>query len=220
MPLAREAVFNELNGAEVKAILEQRVRQVLDQVPYLQKHLTLPRVRMRVTCELNCWADQAGSETHHISDDFTVRCENAPSGAPDQVYSSEDVVDASPGPEREGHRPPSAWRDEHGLPDAYPMRGAVATEDVFLRPGENLPSQELPRLPEPEEPVRIPGLLVERGTHAGARDKTFMTLDRGGPSLTGPSPAPIEGLNFKNQGHSNPAPVVLNGKPIRDFKKG
>lgn len=93
MPLPSGATFNELDGEEVKAILIARFRDKLDSIPYLQRHLTLPRVEMITLIQLKLWADQPTPEVHEISDSYTIN------------------VSPTPG----GH-PPDQVRDDHGLP--------------------------------------------------------------------------------------------------------
>lgn len=97
-------VFNELNGQECKDILRQRFEQLLNDVPFLQRHLTLPRVRMSLLVTLDLYADQPTPETCEISDTVTLSSE----------------VCSAPTP---GGRPPDQVRDEHNLPVPTPGRG-------------------------------------------------------------------------------------------------
>lgn len=221
MPLPREAVYNALNGAEVKSILEQRVAALLSTVPYFQRHLTLDRVRMTVTVELVVRADQAGAERHVITDDFAVRTGEATPYdlAADVRLSGRDVVDAAP----PAGKPPGQIRDEYGLPDAVPTKGPIATEDAQLRASDvpMPPDANFGRLPTEQEkmrayreqedarravetvetveapaaPVTLPGVMVERG-----RRQTSVTMDRGGPAIGSNHPAPVVEPTLRNAG--------------------
>ena len=62
MQLPSSLVYNDLNGEEIKSVLKQRFAQVLDEVPFLRHHLTLPRVSMHLTVHLDQWADQQSVE--------------------------------------------------------------------------------------------------------------------------------------------------------------
>ena len=232
MPLPREAVYNELNGEEVRQILRRRVDDLLSTVPYLQRHLTLPRVRMTVTIDLVVRADQQGGERHRIADDFTVRTEDtsAADEPSDVRLSGHDAVDAAPGP---AGRPPGQIRDEFGLPDAVPTRGPVATHDEMVH-GNDIPmppdaaygrlpteQEKLTAYREKEErmralaeppapPVTLPGVMVERG-----RRQTHVTMDRGGPAMGGNDPVPVEAPTLRNAGA---APDPEAREEFKDFR--
>jgi hypothetical protein len=129
MPLPKYLVYNDLSGDEVKHILAQRFDQLVGDVPYLQKHITLPRVKMTLQITLECWADQKYPDTRIINDAVEVRSEG--SDAADAILQSviigprEVTVDAS----RHGD-PPDKIREEHGLGVPTPTKGKVAVEDV------------------------------------------------------------------------------------------
>jgi len=97
-------VYNDLNGEEIKSVLKQRFSAILDQVPFLQRHLTLPRVSMTMRVQLDQWADQPNPERLEIADSFVI----------------ENKISAAPTPD--GH-PPDQVRDEHGLPIPTPHHG-------------------------------------------------------------------------------------------------
>ena len=117
MPLPSTLTFNELNGEEVKQILESRCAQVLDGVPYFQKHITLPRVKMTFQVKLEIWADQPHPEQINIGDSLTVILDE-----PEliETITAESVDNAAPIP---GGQPPDRLRQMHGLPVATPARG-------------------------------------------------------------------------------------------------
>src|SRR5574340_1196764 len=106
MPLPTGATFNELDGEEAKHVLVERFRARLDEVPYLQRHITLPRLKMTVSVTLELYADQPTPERHHIDDQYNLIVLN-------------DEVNASPSP---GGKPPDQVRDEHDLPVHTPVR--------------------------------------------------------------------------------------------------
>jgi hypothetical protein len=116
MPLPSSLTFNELNGEEVKQVLENRCVQILDGVPYFQTHITLPRVRITLNVKLEIWADQPHPDTVSIGDKFTVIVERLPA----EVIEAESVDTAAPVP---GGHPPDKIREMHGLPISQPARG-------------------------------------------------------------------------------------------------
>jgi hypothetical protein len=121
MPLPRQLVYNDLSGEEVRHVLEERFSRLLSDVPYLQKHLTLPRVKMTLTVHLDVYADQPNPERHTIHNDLEVKSEGS---EPDSLVFSGDVtevVNASPGI---GGKPPDQIRDEHNLGIPVPTRGS------------------------------------------------------------------------------------------------
>ena len=99
MSLPTGATFNELDGEEAKAVLIQRFRAKLDEVPYLQRHITLPRVKMSLLVQISLYNDQPTPEVHEITDEFNL-------------IVLHDSVNVSPTP---GGHPPDQVRDEHGL---------------------------------------------------------------------------------------------------------
>src|SRR5580765_7591961 len=125
MPLPKTLIYNDLSGDEIKHILAQRFDQLISDVPYLQKHITLPRVRMTLEITLESWADQKDPETRIIHDSVEVRDDNdrSRSIAGDILHRSI-TVDAS----RRGD-PPDKVREDHGLGVPTPRRGAIAVED-------------------------------------------------------------------------------------------
>ena len=173
--------FDELDGEEVKQILRQRFDQVLDQVPYLKKHITLPRVRITTQIQINCWADQQGSEDHVTRDEFTLGSERS---GPPATFEARDVVDASP-----SGSPPDQWRDEAGI--EKPSRMPVV----------------LPRQPVEAPDTAIPGMEVRRGENLppgfGIRSGTAASIDRGGPVVTGHTPV-SPNLRNQDRGPSDP----------------
>jgi hypothetical protein len=200
--LPSNAAYNDLTGTEARQILEQRIGMVLDQVPYFQKHLTLPRLRMRIQVEIVLNAESPGGTVIPISDDFTVTSESP--DHPDAVITSDDVIDASPGPPRDGHKPPDQIRDEHGLERPPDRMSAVFDPRTAQR---DLP----PALP----PTEIPGVRIERGSNLreGIRAGTLVTQDRGGPVMTGST---VEQPRFRNSDHGPTDPL---DNDFRDSKR-
>lgn len=179
MPLPTGATFNELDGEEAKHVLLERFRARLNEVPYLQRHITLPRVRMTMQVTLELYADQPTPERHEISDQYNLVVLN-------------DTVSAAPGP---GGHPPDQVRDEHGLPATVPTRvsGLPFTEDVPVLDGRVVTSAE--------------GLEIDRtgagGTTAGGLTKmrggTVAVLDQGAAGLRQGGQRDRLGI-FKNEG--------------------
>ena len=125
MPLPSRLVYNDLSGDEIQHILEERFRSLLSDIPYLKKHITLPRVRMALHVTLDCWADSPNPERRVIDDSVEIYGENALlPAAPQARETRQVVVDASPKGD-----PPDKVREEHGLGVPTPTRGAVAIED-------------------------------------------------------------------------------------------
>ena len=116
MPLPAMLTYNELDGSEVAHVLENRFEQVLKAVPYFQRHITLPRVRMTLSVKLEIWADQPSPETLHIGDTLTVVFDEPVLA---DTITAESVDSTAPGA---GH-PPDQIRERHGLPVSHPARG-------------------------------------------------------------------------------------------------
>lgn len=151
MPLPSILTFNELNGEEVRQVIENRFRQFLDAVPYFQRHLTLPRVRIAIDMRLEQWADQPHPETVRLKDGFdvVVPFEEAPDG----VVEAESVDAAAPIP---GGHPPDQIREMHGLPVSRPGPGDRATGSHIST------SDNYPNVLDGREVEDLPGLRVSR----------------------------------------------------------
>ncbi len=155
MSLPTGATFNELDGEEAKHVLMQRFRAKLDEVPWLQRHITLPRVRMSLLVQLELYADQPTPEVHAIEDEYNL-------------IVLQDQVNVSPTP---GGRPPDQVRDEHGL--------AVQTQ----RKLDKLPFHaDVPML-EGKVVNNEAGLTVDRTGGAALPNSTFATIDQGPAGL-------------------------------------
>jgi hypothetical protein len=177
MPLPAMLTFNELNGEEVCQVLGNRFEQIMSQVPYFQRHITLPRVRMTLNVKLEIWADQPQPETVALSNTLTVIYEGDPD--PSHVIEAETVDSAAPG--RGGH-PPDEIREMHSLAIAQPgpgprnVGGHIATSDAF------------PPL-EGREVEGLPGLKISRtGTGSidgmvGPQGATIAKIDQGPAGL-------------------------------------
>lgn len=122
--------YNDLDGEEIRHILEERFQKLLAEVPYLQRHITLPRVRMTLHVQLDSWADQPTPDRQTITDTVEIideSNEDKPLVLFDSVELS-DTVSAAPG---KGGKPPDQVRVEHGLSIPTPVRGPIAAEDVI-----------------------------------------------------------------------------------------
>ena len=118
MPQPSVLTYNELDGEEIRRILENRFQQTMDAIPYLQRHITLPRMRMTLNVKIEIWADQPQPEAVNIGDKFTVVYE--PVDRPTEVFDAESVDSTAPIP---GGHPPDELRDMHGLPIMAPGPG-------------------------------------------------------------------------------------------------
>lgn len=153
MPLPAVLTFNELNGEEVKSVLENRFEQVMRQVPYFQRHITLPRVRMTLSVKLEIWADQPQPETLKIGDALTVVYEVEPNLDTFEAESVDSTANVA------GGQPPDQIREMHGLAISQPGPGPreigshIATSD-------NYPAQV--NVLDGREVEGLPGLKVSR----------------------------------------------------------
>lgn len=147
MPLPSTLTFNELNGEEVRAVLENRFEQIMQQVPYFQRHMTLPRVKMTLSVKLEIWADQPQPETLKMGDALTVIYEVEPE--PD-TFDMETVDSTAP---VAGGHPPDQVREMHGLPISQPgpgpreIGGHIATGDSYPPQASQLDGREVEGLP-------------------------------------------------------------------------
>lgn len=149
MPQPSVVTYNELNGEEVATVLENRFRQFLGAVPYFQKHLTMPRVRIALEVKLEVWADQPHPDVISLTDKFSVIVEH---DEPVDIFTGQSVDSTAP---VAGGHPPDQVREMHGLPVSEPARGprdvggqiAIADRHVQL---------------EGREVSEMPGLTVSR----------------------------------------------------------
>lgn len=139
MPLPSQLVYNDLNGEEICHILEERFHQLLQQVPYLQRHITLPRLRMTLQVHLDCYSDQPTPQRQTITDAVEIRgdgrasmndfkpvfADTHPLGLPEGI-DLEDSISAAPG---RGGKTPDQLRDEHGLNIPSPERAPIGLQD-------------------------------------------------------------------------------------------
>lgn len=167
MPLPSKLVYNDLSGDEIKHILAQRFVALLDQVSYLQKHITLPRVKMELQVQLTSYADQDKTE--------------APLQINDSVEVLSDAVDAS----KRGQRPDQI-REQHGLPIATPMRDQFGVRDEMVSTtAQPTPPVYTPRV-ENARMVMANGAVVDRSgsTPQARKDATVVTQDFGPAGLS------------------------------------
>jgi len=189
-------VYNDLNGEEIKQILEVRFSQLLDEVTYLQRHITLPRVKMTLSVQLDIYAESPNPERQLITHSLEVIDENyTPTPADNKGYKSVDLrssIDSSP-----KGQPPDQIREEHGVPIPYPSvtldsRGRkIAIEDRLGLEGR--------------EVEMVPGVKVDRTQreHRG----TFVVQDLGPAGLDDPArrdPRRDQGLPIKQADRNGP----------------
>ena len=142
MPLAAMLCYNELDGSEVEHVVSNRLNQFLEQVPYFQRHITFPRLRITLNVKLEIWADQPQPEIVPLNDRFEVVVDHEP-----VVFEGESVDSTAP---ITGGHPPDQVREMHGLPISQPARGPrevggqVATSDHYSLDGREV--SDLPGL--------------------------------------------------------------------------
>jgi hypothetical protein len=192
MPLPRTLVYNDLSGDEVKHILIERFSALLNDIPYLQKHITLPRVRMQLSVTLDCWADQPNPERRVIDDSVELRSENAPVSEPNAHDHRSAVIDAS----RKGD-PPDKIREDHGLGVPTPTRGPESWRSVAI---EDHVEGRVMTLPN--------GAIVDRtGQSPDARANSTVVKQDFGPAREGrrtitkiePPRGPVAPPNWNNK---------------------
>jgi hypothetical protein len=166
MPMPSILTFNELDGLEVREILENRIEQIFNGIPQFQKHMTLPRVKMTLDVTLEIYADQPHPDTIQIGDRLTVVVETP------EVISAKSIDSAAPGP---GGHPPDKLREMHGLPISKPDKGEknigaqIAYADVEMQSEErrpNLPGVEIRR------EGNVTAVMIDQGP-AGLQHKEF-----------------------------------------------
>lgn len=192
MPLPKRLVYNDLSGDEIQHILEERFAALLADIPYLKKHITLPRVRMTLHVTLDCWADQANPERRVIDDSVEVTNDSAPAaGAPaagltrpvaQASESRQAIVDAS----AKGD-PPDKIREDHGLGVPTPTRGAVAIEDKIEGARFKMPNGAVIDRTGQSDKSAPNATVVEQDF--GSRQKERMPLEFGNQHR-GAAPAP------------------------------
>ena len=175
MPLPAVLTYNELNGEEVKHVLKNRFEQVLEAVPYFQRHMTLPRVRMTMQVTLEVYADQPTPDIIPLSDRLQVIVESEPK--PTETFTAETLDSTAPG----SGDPPDQLREMHGLPIMQPARGPqnigaqIATSDF-----ESLEGREVQGLPGLKISRTGSGMIDGMPTSANA---TVAKIDQGPAGL-------------------------------------
>lgn len=176
MPLPAMETYNELNGAEVPQVVLKRFRQFLDTVPYFQKHLTLPRVRINVQIKLEVWADQPSPDIIPLGDRFEVLVESE--HPPTEIFTGESV-DCS-APTSDGH-PPDEIREMHGLAVTEPTRGPREIGgQVYISDQPVLENREVEGLPGLKVSRTGSGMIDGMPTSANA---TVAKIDQGPDGL-------------------------------------
>lgn len=176
MPLSAEQVYDELNGAEVKEILLQRVKDLLDTVPDFQRHLTLPRVRMQLNIHLDIFGRR--NPALDLLNDFTISTRGVDESKIELAKElvAEDTLSADtgipvPGTPFDGAgAPPDEIRELHQIPTMEPVRDRVTGI-----------TQQRPVQPPPVETAPVPKPATPQGRPWAA----FHTLERGGPVVRG-----------------------------------
>lgn len=177
LSLPSMVTYNELDGTEVAGVLRSRFEQFLAGVPYFQKHLTLPRVRISIQVKLEVYADQPQAEVIPLSDRFDVIVDHDPS--PAEVITAESTDTSAPVP---GGHPPDQIREMHGLPLSHPARGPQET-------GGQVTISDQPVPLDGREVEGMPGLKISR-TGSGMIDgmptsenATVIKMDQGPAGL-------------------------------------
>ena len=157
----------------MREILENRCQQIFQNVPYFQRHLTLPRVKMTLNVKLEIWADQPHPEQINIGDSLTVVLDQP---VLEEVIHAESVDAAAPIP---GGHPPDQIREMHGLPVSQPTRGAREVGGQIVIADQ--PSAV-------SGPPQLPGLKIQSGGAGQEADPissyaTFVTIDQGPAGL-------------------------------------
>lgn len=182
MKLSAEQVYDELNGEEVKAILLERVKTLLDGVPDFQRHLTLPRIRMFLNMRLEIYGRRV--PLPNLVTDLTLRTSEELDNlevardleAEDQVNA--DTGAAVPGTPFDGTGdPPDQVREAHGLPVMDIVKTRAGT---FQRPAAPPPPPPAP----PQAPTVLQGIPVPSAP-GGVPYAATRVLSRGGPVVRG-----------------------------------
>lgn len=175
MPQPSMVTYNELDGTEVAGVLRNRFEDFLRGVPYFQKHLTLPRVRISFNVRLEVWADQPQPEIIPLGDSLEVIIEHE---AKPEVIEAESSDSSAPMP---GGHPPDQIREMHGLPITEPVRG---NREI----GGQLTIADYPVL-DGREVEGMPGIKISR-TGSGVIDgmptsgnATVIKMDQGPAGL-------------------------------------
>lgn len=182
MPLPSILTYNELDGSEVSLILQGRFQQILAAVPYLQRHLTLPRVRMKLEVTLEVWADQPTPDILKINDRVEVKVDGPEAEAAELIETVEATSIDIAAPIEGGH-PPGEIRAMHGLAIPTPGPGARNV-------GGHIATADHAAVLEGQEVEGRPGLTVSRtgtgmigGELAGPRGATVAKIDQGPAGL-------------------------------------
>jgi hypothetical protein len=170
--------FNELDGMEVMEILQNRCRQIFEQIPQFKRHITLPRVKMTLNVKLEIWADQPHPETMNIGDSLTIVLDQPKLV---ETYVAQSIDNAAP-----GGNPPDKIREMHGLPISKPERGNRETGGQIAFADSPVETQG----------GQLPGISIEReggqttvwmdngpaGLAHGRMERDRITLSRGVPA--------------------------------------
>lgn len=181
MKLSAEQVYDELNGEEVKAVLLERVRVMLDSVPDFQRHLTVPRVRMLLNVRLQIYGRRV--PLPDLETDLTVTTRQPVEDLElARDLEAEDQVNADtgapvPGTPFDGTGdPPDQVREENGLPVMDIVKTKVGT---FQRPAPP------PAAPPPPAPTSVNGVPLPTSGPGGVPYAANRVLMRGGPVVRG-----------------------------------
>jgi hypothetical protein len=177
MALSSEQIYDELNGAEVKEILLTRMLELLSTVPDFQKHLTLPRVRMRLQIHLDIFGRR--NPALDLSSELTLRTRQpdeemtlAKEMVAEDEFSADTGVPVPDTPFDGGGQPPDQIREEHNLPMLEPVKDRAGI------------TQQRPLQPVPLPAVGV-GAQPTPALPGGRRYAAFHTLERAGPAIMG-----------------------------------
>lgn len=124
--LTSEQIYRTLLGSEAKEILLTRLNVILDQIPLLQPHIELSRVRLTLSVEAEIVDVNTGDPNgsyFNMEDELTLRATN-PSGPsnPATTHYDQAVVDSTT-------QAPDQIREEHGLPVTEIRRTPIGIQE-------------------------------------------------------------------------------------------
>lgn len=158
--LPANLTYNDLNGLEVREILVDWFRQLLESQPALQPHLTLPNAKINleidvtvemfvggtvpVTSEPEQLVIRGGMELTNNTNHHEWTPEEKIRAA--QPFNRSTIINAAPVP---GGEPPDQIRDKHSLPIPTPGYGPRETGSHLFIGDLNIPPQVPNKMPEP-----------------------------------------------------------------------
>lgn len=195
MPLPSSLTYNELNGEEIKQVLIERFRTILNDVPYLQRHLTLPRIKMSLSVTLDRYAETNSPEQSVITDRLTIINSDPSDLDTDQLSLAlaesttlSSTVNSAP---VRGGQPAGQIREEHGIVDPGPVRGDRAIGGQFFHQDYvPVPAEQPRKILEGTVNEETPGVIIDRKgagqAYAGMHTRdgsTSVVMDQGRAGL-------------------------------------